>query len=170
MTSIFNKGKGVIFDVGCNSTPDADSVIINIENDNVNVLENGSVEMKLPIEGIFWNVKGTFNYKLKLVKNSYAEIDISDLVQGANANTNVKVIAITTQNSNTLEKKYENDMTYFSHNGGNAVPLGKLTVLSGTDNNRHSTLFKFWNGTPVANVSNIANATYDVTVSIIGGY
>lgn len=168
--SIFNQGKGVIFDIGCNNTPSTDSVIINIENDNINVLENNNLEMKLPIEGIFWNVKGIFNYKINLIKNSYAEVNIGSLLQNSNANTNVKVIAITTQNSKALDKRYENDMTFFSHNNCNAIPLGKLTVLSGTDNNKHSTVFKFWNGTPASNVSNISDAVYDVTVSIIGGY
>lgn len=157
-----------VLNLSCKSESDKDLTQIVIREDNITVYENLLPGSKVKIKDITWTVNTAFTTRISLPVNGYAEFNGNAFIQNV-AVDDLKFIAIVNENSQTNQKDLENDNTYFTYGNCGNMPLGRLTVFSGTDNNRYTGTFKFYNGTPDANVSNISGGTYDATITIIAG-
>lgn len=154
--------------LSCRSENDTDLTQIVIRDDHITIYENLIPGSKIKIKDITWTVNTAFTTRISLPINGYAEFNGNAFLQNVSTD-DLKFIAIVNENSKFDEKNYENDYTYFTYGNCGNMPLGKLTVFSGTDNNRFDGTFKFYNGIPDANVSNISGGKYDTTISIIAG-
>lgn len=154
--------------LSCNKKADANQTKIIIQNDKISVLENDESSCVMNIKNMFWNVNTASCYKISVPINGYAEFSFGDI--SGNANIEGKFIAIQQENSVLNDQKFENNKTYFSYGTSDYLPLGSLTILTGTSENRLDGTFKFYNGTPSANVNEIADGVYPITLSIIAGF
>jgi len=154
--------------LSCKSKYDSDLTQIVIRDDSITVYENLLPGSKVHIKDMTWTVNTAFTTRVSLPINGYAEFNANAFLQNV-ATDDLKFIAIINENSKMNEKNIENDDTYFSYGNCTNMPLGRLTVLTGTSNNRYAETFKFYNGTPSSNIANISGGTYDATISIIAG-
>jgi len=154
--------------LSCKSENDKDLTQIVIRQDYITVYENLTPGSKIAIKDMTWTVNTAFTTRITLPVDGYAEFNGNAFLQNV-AVDDLKFIAIINDNAKTNEKNIENDNTYFTYGNCGNMPLGRLTILTGTDNNRYDGTFKFYNGTPSSNVSNISGGTYDTTISIIAG-
>jgi hypothetical protein len=154
--------------LSCKPENDKDLTQIVIRQDYITVYENLTPGSKIAIKDMTWTVNTAFTTRISLPVNGYAEFNGNAFLQNI-AVDDLKFIAIINDNAKTNEKNIENDNTYFTYGNCGNMPLGRLTILTGTDNNRYDGTFKFYNGTPASNVSNISGGTYDTTISIIAG-
>lgn len=152
----------------CKPSSDRDLTQIVIREDYITVYENLLPGSKITIKDMTWTVNTAFTTRISLPINGYAEFNGNAFIQNVTVD-DLKFIAIINENAKTDEKDIENDSTYFTYGDCGNMPLGRLTILTGTNNNRFDGTFKFYNGTPDSNVSNISGGTYDTTISIIAG-
>ena len=155
-----------VLNLSCKPENDKDLTQIVIREDYITVYENLSPGSKINIKDMSWTVNVAFTTRISLPINGYSEFNGNAFIQNVNVD-DLKFIAIVNENSKTVEKNLENDNTYFTCGDCGYMPLGKLTVFSGTNNNRFDGTFKFYNGTPNANISNISGGTHDITLSVI---
>lgn len=153
--------------LSCSSTRTKDESKIVIRNDNVTILKNDKEEGKMSLKDLFWLANNIISYQITLPINSTATVNTSCMIS---TSSNIKVLFITTDNSVVAEKKYENNKLFFKYDDNCEIPLGKLTVLTGTDLNRLDGDVVFYNGTPNANISNITDGVYSTTIDIIAGF
>lgn len=154
--------------LSCNKKADANQNQIIIKDDKISVLENGESTCTMNIKNMFWNVNNASCNKVTIPVNGYAEFSFSSI--SGNVETQGQFIAIQMENQIFNDQQYENHKTFYSYADGDYMPLGTLTVMTGTSENRLDGTFKFYNGTPSPNISEIADGVYPITLSIIAGY
>lgn len=154
-----------VLNLNCYPTGTTDSNKIIIRNDHFEIIKNGITTSKISLKDCVWVAENVISYTVDFPKNSEITFDVDSF--SSESVSGFIMLAIIAENSLFEEKVYENDKLYYQRDSDNYVPMGKLNVISGSESNRVTGIFKFYNGTPNAIISNINDGQYDATLDII---
>lgn len=151
--------------LNCAPTGTTDETKIIIRDDHFTIIKNGKTISTISLKDCVWIAENVISYTVDFPKNSVITLDLDSF--SSESVSGFIMLAVMARNSVLAEKNYENDKLYYQRDVDNAVPLGQLNVISGSNVNRVSGIFKFYNGTPNAVVADINDGQYDATLDIV---